>query len=217
MRSAKTIERPKRHQRLAQVLALHPSKDEELHGDADDCAADKRNDKAEQPRVGPLRRLVAHIAAEQIERAVGEVDVAHQPEDQGEAGGDQKVQSAERDSVEQRVDEQPLFAEHVLKARRPGREHEPQKENHGNGDDQRPDGVTPDPARQARRHAPQTVAAPRRRSWSPRLLRFLPETYPNRRMPRHARQSDFLHLGCNAFEAPPWPTRRKFLNFSAAP
>ena len=109
-------------------------------------AADERDDVTEQPRAGPLRGLVAHIAAEQIERAVREVDVAHQTEDQREAGGDQKIKSAERDAVEQGVDEQPLLAEYVLETRRPRRQHEPQRENHGDRDDERGDRMMSDPA-----------------------------------------------------------------------
>ena len=68
-----------------------------------------------------------------------EIDVAHQPENQGEAGGDQKIQSAERDAVEHRVEEQPLLAEDVLKARRPGREDQPQRHSDREQDDQRPE------------------------------------------------------------------------------
>src|SRR4029077_8659562 len=83
-----------RDQRLAQILALHAAKDQELHGDADQGTTNKRDDVAEQPGAGPLPGLVAHIAAEQVERAVRQVDVAHQPEDQREAGGYQEIKSA---------------------------------------------------------------------------------------------------------------------------
>ena len=133
-------------QRLAEILALHPAKDEELHGRSDGGATKEGDDVAQEPRVGPLRGLVAHIAAEQIERAVREVDVAHQAEDQREAGGDEKIEAPESDAVEERVDEKTLLAEHVLEARRPGRQDEPERKDDGNGNDQRRQRVAADPA-----------------------------------------------------------------------
>src|ERR1700728_272477 len=169
-----------RDQRLAQILPFHAAKDEELHGDADYGAADKRDDVAQEPGAGPFGRLVAHVAAEQIERAVRKVDVAHEAEDQREAGSDEKVESAERDPVDQGVDEQPLSAEHVLETRGPGREDEPERKNDHDGDDERGDGVAPDPA--GKRVAPSgarycSVVAAESRSHLPpsRFSRKIPE------------------------------------------
>ena len=82
IRSEKMIGQSERHQRLTQILPLHPPKDEKLHGDADDRGANEGDDVAEQPRSGQFAGLIAHIAAEQIERAMRQVDIAHQAEDQ---------------------------------------------------------------------------------------------------------------------------------------
>ena len=60
-------------------------------------------------------RHVAEIAAEQIDRAVREIDVAHQAEDQGEAARHQEIEAAERDAVEGRVEEHLLLAENASK------------------------------------------------------------------------------------------------------
>ena len=148
-----------RDQRLTKILPLHPAEDEELHGSADDRAANKCHDVAKQPRAGPLAGLVAHVAAEQIKRPVRQVDVAHQAEDQRESGGDEKVQPAERDAVEQRIDEEPFLAEYVLETRRPRRQHEPKCKYDDDGNDKRRNRMAPDPAA-------QRVAAPGIPSWS---------------------------------------------------
>ena len=89
------------------------------------------------------RDLVADIAAEQIERAVRQVDVAHQPEDQREAARHQEIEAAERDAVEQRVEEDALAAEHLLELGRPQREDQKQQDASRDQDDERtrPDGV----------------------------------------------------------------------------
>ena len=93
-----------------------------------------------------LRDLVADIAAEQIERAVREVDVAHQAEDQREAARHQEIEAAERDAVEQRAEEDALAAEHLLELRRPDREDQEQQDRDHDHDDERPDRVTADEA-----------------------------------------------------------------------
>ena len=62
--------------------------------------SDEDDDEGAEPRAGRLDELVADIAAEQIERAVREVDVLHQAEDQGEAAGDEEIERAEGDAVE---------------------------------------------------------------------------------------------------------------------
>ena len=109
-------------------------------------AAEECDDVTEQPRAGPLRGLVAHVAAEQIERAMREVDVAHQTENQRESGGDEEIKSAKRYAVEKRVDEQQLLSEYPLESCRPWRQHEPQRENHRDRNDERGDRVISDPA-----------------------------------------------------------------------
>ena len=80
---------------------------------------DERHDQAEHPGAGQHRDLVADIAAEQIERAVREIDVAHQAEDEREPAGDHEIEAAERDPVQQRVEEHALAAEQLLELGRP--------------------------------------------------------------------------------------------------
>ena len=53
----------------------------------------------------PLLHVDRDVGGEQEERAVGHVDGAHQPEDEGEAGRDDEQQAGERQSVEQGDDE----------------------------------------------------------------------------------------------------------------
>ena len=107
---------PDRHHGLAQILPLDAAEDEDLHGDADQRDDDESGEEAQQPGAGRNAHRVADIAAEQIKRAVREIDVAHQPEDQGEAARHQKIQPAERDAVEHRAEEHLLPAEGVLQA-----------------------------------------------------------------------------------------------------
>ena len=83
-----------------------------------------------------LRDLVAEIAAEQIERAVRQIDVAHQPEDQREAARDEEIEAAERDAVEQCAEENALAAEHLLELGRPDRENQKQQDRDPDHDDQ---------------------------------------------------------------------------------
>ena len=94
---------PMRHQRLPQFVAFKAAKHEDLHQHADDGEIARK--PAPTPRSQMpvrVRDLVADIGAEQIERAVREVDVAHQPEHQGEAAGDQEIEAGQRDAVENR-------------------------------------------------------------------------------------------------------------------
>src|SRR5262249_14133791 len=77
---------------------------------------------------------------------VRQVDVAHQPENQGEAGGHQEIEPAEGDAVEQGVDENALLAEYVLEACRPGGEDKPEQKSDSDENDERGDGMAPDPA-----------------------------------------------------------------------
>ena len=100
MRSAKTIERPSVTSVWRRSCPSMRRKIRICISDADGRDDDKRDDEAEQPRAASTRRLVADIAAEQIERAVRQIDVAHEPEDQREAAGDEEIKAAEGDAVE---------------------------------------------------------------------------------------------------------------------
>ncbi|MGY4496216.1 hypothetical protein ACVWYH_000143 [Bradyrhizobium sp. GM24.11] len=135
-----------RHHGLAQVLALHAAEDEDLKHDADQRRQDEGDDEGENPGAGRGADGIADIAAEQIERAVREVDVAHQAEDQREAAGDEEIETAERDAVEDRVEEHPLAADRLFKPRRPYREDQPQRHCDSDDDDQCPRGMALDKA-----------------------------------------------------------------------
>ena len=93
-----------RHQRLAQVLAFHEAEDEHLHQQAEDGGRQEARRDREQPRAGVLADDPADVGAEQVERAVREVDVPHQAEDEREAAGDEEVERGERQAVEQRLE-----------------------------------------------------------------------------------------------------------------
>ena len=64
------------------------------------ATATKTTTKAPSQEPVTLGELVADIAAEQVERAMREVHVLHQAEDEREAGGDEKIERAEGDAVE---------------------------------------------------------------------------------------------------------------------
>ena len=123
---------------LAQILALHAAEDEDLQDDADQRHGDECDDETEDPGTGPGADGVTDIAAEQIERAMRQIDVAHQAEDQREAARHQEIKAAERDAVEDGVEENPLPADRLLEARRPDRKDQPQQHRDRDDQDQRP-------------------------------------------------------------------------------
>ena len=100
--------------------------------------------RLKHPGAGQPRDLVADIAAEQIERAVREVDVAHQAEDQREPARDHEIEAAERDPVEQRVEEDALAADQLLELGRPDRENQIDQHADQDQDDERPGRVACD-------------------------------------------------------------------------
>ena len=108
-----------RHQRLAQVLALHAAQDQHLDQQADDRRGEHARGDREDPPAGPLGDDEADVAAQQVERAVREVDVAHQPEHEREAARDDEVERRERQPVEHREQVQARVVH-----KRPDREHE---------------------------------------------------------------------------------------------
>ena len=118
-----------RHQRLAELLALHPAKEHDLQDDAEGRGGGDAGCKRDRPGVGiagVIERVEdrdADIGADQHERAVRHVDGAHQPEDQREADRDDEVE---------RRDGQPV--------QRHGQEHlqRHRKWNPGNGEQPRP-------------------------------------------------------------------------------
>src|SRR4029453_2736306 len=130
--------KPDRDHGLAQILPLHAAEDDDLQDDPEQRYAEKRDDEAEYPGAGPGADGVTDVAAEQIERAVRQVDVAHQAEDQGEAAGDQEVEAAERDAVEDGVEKNPLPADRLFEAGRPNGKDQPQHHRDRDQEDQRP-------------------------------------------------------------------------------
>src|SRR3982074_1451724 len=77
---------------------------------------------------------------------MGEIDIAHQSEDQRESAGDQKIQPAQRDPVEQRVEKDSLLADDILQLLRPGREDQPERQHGDDQDQQRPEWMAFDKA-----------------------------------------------------------------------
>ena len=120
-----------RDQGLAQFVAGEALKHEYLQQRADQREHERAGDDAEEPIVGPLRDVVADIGAEQIERAMREIDVAHQAEDQGEAAGDQEIEARQRDAVEHRADEGLLADQQPFQPSRPDAEHHPEEDRAG--------------------------------------------------------------------------------------
>ena len=95
-----------RHQRLAQVLALHVAEHRDLQHQAHEGGRGEARRHREQPRARLVAHDVAHVGAEQIERAVGEVHVLHQAEDQREAARHDEVERGERDAVQRGEEEE---------------------------------------------------------------------------------------------------------------
>ena len=115
------------HQGLAQFVSLHPPENRHLQRDPADRYGEEGDGEAEEPAPGRFRHLVADVAAEQIHRAVREIDVAHQAEDQREAARHQEIQAAEGNAVKQGVDECLLAADGADQPVRPDREDHPQQ------------------------------------------------------------------------------------------
>jgi hypothetical protein len=109
--------------------------------------------EAQDPGTRRGADAVADIAAEQIKRAVREIDVAHQAEDEREAARHQKIEAAERDTIEDRVEEDLLPADRLFQPRRPDRKDQPKQQRDGDQHDQRPGRMAFDEARHAARPA----------------------------------------------------------------
>ena len=89
---------------LPKVLPLHASKYQHLQEHADERYRDECHDEAEDPRARPGADGVTDIAAEQVKRAMRQIDIAHESEDQCEAARHQEIEAAKRNPVEERVD-----------------------------------------------------------------------------------------------------------------
>ena len=116
---------------------------------------DESHDQADHPGAGPHRDLEADIAAEQIERAVRKIDIAHQAENEREPARDHEIEAAERDPVEQGVEEHALAAEQFFELGRPDRENQEQQHADQDEEGERPGGMACDEvAHGAPRRAP---------------------------------------------------------------
>ena len=128
---------------LPQVFAFHPLKDENLQKDAQNGYDDKGNRKGEQPVAGPVGDEIADISAKKIKRSMREIDVAHKTEDQRESACHEKIESAQRDPVEQRVEENFLFADQVDEPWRPDQKGKQQQHCGRDRDHRRPHRCVP--------------------------------------------------------------------------
>jgi hypothetical protein len=123
---------------MPKILPLHAAENQHLQDHPEQSRRHEGYDEAEQPRTGQILGFVTDISAEQIDRSMREIDVSHQSEDQREAARDQKIQPAQRDPVEQRVEENLLLADRVLEALRPGPEDQPDRQHDDDHDHDRP-------------------------------------------------------------------------------
>ena len=121
------------------------------------AATTKAATKPNEPGTRGVDGQVTEIAAEKVDRAMREIDVAHQAEDQREAARDQEIKAAEGDPVEAGVEKKLLPPKHRLEARRPWSEDEPDQGDDDDHDDQRPDRTARDEAV----HTPSLMRPPR--------------------------------------------------------
>ena len=103
-------------------------KTQDLKQRADDRNGKRADDDAQKPVVAPKRSVVADIGAEQVERAVRQIDVAHEAEDERESAGDKKVEARQSHAVEHRADESFLAVEQPVEPVGPDPEHHPEND-----------------------------------------------------------------------------------------
>ena len=96
---------------LAQVLAVHVAEHADLQQQAHQGREQEARGHRQEPGVRVLADHPADIGAQQVERAVRQVDVAQQAEHQGEAAGDQEIERGEREAVQRGGEEQPLVVD----------------------------------------------------------------------------------------------------------
>jgi|SRR5271166_209879 len=72
-----------------------------------------------------LRDVVADVRAEQIERLMRKIDVAHEAKDKREAARDEEIEAGKRDPVQNRADERLLAVEQPVKPVRPNADQTP--------------------------------------------------------------------------------------------
>ena len=88
------------HQERVTVSAVQPAQDAEFERGAEASDQDRRGDQREPEIAGPVHGGIADIGAQHEERAMGEVDDAHDAEDQRQAAAEEKQQRGLRQRVE---------------------------------------------------------------------------------------------------------------------
>jgi hypothetical protein len=76
------------------ILPLHPAEDSDLKDDSKESRDNESDDKAEQPPAGGVDSQITEVTAEKVDRAVRQIDVSHEAENQGEAAGDEEIKAA---------------------------------------------------------------------------------------------------------------------------
>ena len=113
---------------IMQHIAGEALKHENLQQRADGAHDQSPRDDAEKPVARCVRDVITDVGAQQIERAVRQIDVAHQSEDKREAAGDEKVEAGERNAVKHGADKGFLAVEKPFQPLRPDAEHHPEED-----------------------------------------------------------------------------------------
>ena len=87
-------------QGLGQLRARHTPEEDALHEDPHRGHHRRARQRGEQQAAGAPRDRQRDIGAQEVVRAVGEVQDAHEAEDERETGGEEEEQHAEGDAVE---------------------------------------------------------------------------------------------------------------------
>ena len=94
MRSASTIEIPIVTSVWRRSCSLHPAEDGDLKDDSKESRDNESDDKAEQPPARGVDSQITEVTAEKVDRAMRQIDVSHEAENQGEAAGDEEIKAA---------------------------------------------------------------------------------------------------------------------------
>ena len=121
-----------RHESLSEIVSDQPLEDEDLQQRASRGDGERARGDAEEPVSAPGRDVVANVGAEQEQRAVRKIDVAHQAENESEATRNEEIQARERDAVQDSADKRLLSAEQPVEPVRPDApEDHPQEQGAG--------------------------------------------------------------------------------------
>jgi hypothetical protein len=87
------------------VFFVKTAQHQRFHQHAGQGGRRKGRQDAQGERPGPGGHRGAHVGADHVKRAVGQVDHLHDAEHQGQPGGHQKQHDAQLESVKQLFDE----------------------------------------------------------------------------------------------------------------